>query len=254
MNSYIIYKKEIREAVRTPRLLIISSLFIFFAIVSPLTAKFMPLIIKQMGEQVAFLTIPEPTYIDAYMQLFKNMNSIVFIVLIFMLCGTIASEKNKGIIPLIVTKGLSRSSIIIGKFLAHSSIYTIIYLVSCSIFYIYSIILFPQHDIKTALLSLTIFGIYGIFLISGIILASTVANSYGIAALYGFGVYILSSIAASIPYVKHFSPAYSTTLSMQLVESNVIITEDIISFILSTLVLTIVFMVLSIMSFRKQEL
>jgi len=254
MNSYVIYKKEIREAVKTPRLLIIASLFISFAILSPLTAKFMPLIIKQMGKQVAFLTIPEPTYLDAYMQLFNNMNTIVFLVLIFMLCGTVASEKSKGIIPLIVTKGLSRSSILCGKFLAHCSIYTFIYVISSCIFYIYTIILFPQHDIHTALLSLAIFWLYGIFLIGGVMLASTIARSYGIAALYGFLIYILSSIAASIPYVKHFSPAHSTTLSLQLVESNVINTKDIIPFILSTLVLTMVFMVLSIISFQKQEL
>ena len=67
--------KEVREQVRTLRLVVVVAVLALFGATSPLLAKLLPDIIKSAGTEAAGLTItmPPPTTADAVAQLVKNL-------------------------------------------------------------------------------------------------------------------------------------------------------------------------------------
>lgn len=82
MNVFAsLLKKEIAEQLKNYKFLISGLLFLFFAILSPVTAKYLPEIIAGIGNipGMAF-DFPEPTYIDSISQYIKNLSQIVLFV------------------------------------------------------------------------------------------------------------------------------------------------------------------------------
>ncbi|MCU7200933.1 hypothetical protein [Turicibacter sanguinis] len=67
MRGYLAFvKKELLEQVRTYKLLILFLVFFIFGMLSPLMAKLMPEILRQMPMDGITITIPDPTAIDSY--------------------------------------------------------------------------------------------------------------------------------------------------------------------------------------------
>lgn len=67
MRGYLAFvKKELLEQVRTYKLLILLLVFFIFGMLSPLMAKLMPEILRQMPMDGITITIPDPTAIDSY--------------------------------------------------------------------------------------------------------------------------------------------------------------------------------------------
>ena len=66
MRGYLAFvKKELLEQVRTYKLLILFLVFFIFGMLSPLMAKLMPEILRQMPMDGITITIPDPTAIDS---------------------------------------------------------------------------------------------------------------------------------------------------------------------------------------------
>ena len=55
-----LFKKEIREQFKLYRLVIVGAIFLFFALSSPLTLKYLPDILKMAGEQSMIIQLPTP--------------------------------------------------------------------------------------------------------------------------------------------------------------------------------------------------
>ena len=86
---------------------------------SPLLAKLTPELFSQIDLGLgAPLQLPDATFLDAYMQFFKNMTQICLIVLVLVLSGTIPHELKSGTAMLMLSKGLSRHGFILSKYAA----------------------------------------------------------------------------------------------------------------------------------------
>lgn len=71
-NFYFFTRKELFEAWRTSRMMILIVIFLIFGLMNPLLAKLTPEIVKMtIGETLA-KTIPEPTSVDSWTQFFKT--------------------------------------------------------------------------------------------------------------------------------------------------------------------------------------
>jgi ABC-2 type transport system permease protein len=68
--------------------------FLFFGLLSPLTARYINEILAAVGGGID-LVLPEPSYMDAWGQFFKNMSTCM-IVFIIMMTGCVAA-KNQGL-------------------------------------------------------------------------------------------------------------------------------------------------------------
>ena len=123
MRAYIAFtKKELLESLRTYKLLIMFMVFIFFGMLAPLTAKLTPKLLESIMTEGMQIIVGEPTAFDSWAQFFKTVSQMGFIVVTILFSGMMANEFNGGTFINILTKGLSRSTVILSKFTVASII------------------------------------------------------------------------------------------------------------------------------------
>ncbi|HYM82723.1 MAG TPA: ABC transporter permease subunit, partial [Candidatus Dormibacteraeota bacterium] len=200
-------RKEMLESWRTRRLPVAVALFAVIGILSPLTARFLPEILKAaLGEQLT-IPIPTPTSADAIDQLQKNLGQFGAFTAIALAMGSVASEKERGTAAFILTKPASRASFLGAKLVVLGLVLLIATLVANLIAWAYTWVLFEPLPIggwlamaELAWLTLLVWG-------SVTFLASTVTRSMAAAAGLGFASLIGLSLLAAIPTVARFLPA-----------------------------------------------
>jgi ABC-2 type transport system permease protein len=251
-GAIVIFKKEMLDQLRSYKIFILSIILIIFAISSPVLAKLTPDMLKMFGDQIK-IEMPTPTYIDAYAQFFKNLSQIGAIVILLIFSGIVCDEKIKGSATMILTKNLSRTSFVVGKFLAAAFIWTAIYLVSVVICIGYAYYFFPVWPNGDVLLSFVCFWLYGLLLISFTLFASAVSNSHATATVFAFLGWVVLLISSAIPKVKDYSPSLLGALNVSIVSGDKNFSDVYISMIIGC-VLIIGFVILSARSLSKQEI
>ncbi|MCX7774407.1 MAG: ABC transporter permease [Clostridia bacterium] len=254
---WILIKKEWTEALRSKRFLSLVVLFVFFGLLSPLTARFMNDIVKALvtDPSVAEITkyMPEPTYLDAYRQIFKNFSQMGVLIILLVFMGMVSTEKSKGTAVLVLTKGVPRGTFLVAKFISALVVFLISYGVSIGIFLYYTNLLFGKVLDSSTLPSFFFFGLFVIFMIALTLFCSTLAKSTGQSALMVVLTYFLLSILSAVPQLKAYLPNTLSAFNYPLSDAANALSQY-QGPILSSLVLTAFFMVGAIMIFRKQEI
>ena len=88
-------KKELKEQLRTYKLLIVGGIFIVFGITTPLMLKFLPEILKIAGEQMV-LDIPPPTAAQSLAEYAGTIGQVGVLVAVLIAMGCIANELRRG--------------------------------------------------------------------------------------------------------------------------------------------------------------
>jgi ABC-2 type transport system permease protein len=219
MRSCLIFTgKEIREHIRSYRLLILGIVFILFGIMSPATAKLTPEILKMVGTGSGIsVTLPPVTVLDSYVQFFKNMNSIGVIIILLVFAGLVVDEKVKGSASLILTKNLSGPAFLLAKYAAAALLWTVIFAVGVLVCQGYTLWLFPGETAANLFLGFSSYWLYGLLLLAITTLASVLAKGHGLATLgafAGWGLLLLSMIPAKI---ARYSPAALGSMNLPLI-------------------------------------
>lgn len=144
----VLIRKEMKEQMRTSRLLIILAVFIFFGIASPLAARFMPEIIDSIAkEQNIVIQMPEGKWQDAAAQFIKNISQMGVFILIILGMGAVAKEKETGTAAFMLVKPVSRDLFIISKFI--TSVLTIVFsiLIGVITMLVYTRLFFGEFEI-----------------------------------------------------------------------------------------------------------
>lgn len=254
MSFKAFLKKEIYEILKTVKIIVLPVLFLFFGILSPLSAKYMNQVLAMAGEQQGIkIILPDPTYIQSYEQLFKNIYFMMIVVIILVFAGSIAEEKIKGTAILALTKNLSRTGFVLGKVIAAALLFTFSYIVGVAVFLYYTSLLFPVFISSGAWIALLCFWVFGIFIISLTFLSSIIGKSFTSAAVGGFIGYAGISAFAAMPYAGKFSPGILQTLSVELVMDMKTPADAAIPLVIA-FALAIAAVAGGIIIFRKQEL
>lgn len=245
-------KKEIKESVKTSKILILLALFVFFAIVSPLTARYMNELLSLMSTDIV-ITFPEPTLKDAWMQFFKNTGSLCLIVYLIMMTGTVAQEKAKGSIMLVLTKRVSRFNFLFSKFVGGVILFTTCYVASILVSGLYTQILFDGFSYEGLGMSLLLFWLMGVFFTAVAVFASVISKTPTTAALLGFAAYAFLSILNAIQGFSKFNPAGASTLVNEILMGGSTMENNLICLGVTAIVTFIVFAA-GYGIFRKQEI
>lgn len=93
----VLLRKELLEAKRTSRMLVILVVFFIVGLISPILAKYTPLLLRSIPDMPAGLAnaIPEPTVQDAILQYVKNISQFGVLLMILFGMGSIAQEKER---------------------------------------------------------------------------------------------------------------------------------------------------------------
>jgi ABC-2 type transport system permease protein len=109
------FQKELVEAWRRYRILLLALVFLMFGIASPLIAKITPELVKSTLK--LSISLPTPSSVEAWQQFFKNITQIGIWILVVTVSGSISTELSRGTFVNLVTKGLPRYAIVVAKYL-----------------------------------------------------------------------------------------------------------------------------------------
>lgn len=244
-------KKELMESLRTYKLLIVAAVFLLFGMLNPITAKIMPKLLSSFMPEGMTVTLSEPGAIDSWIQFYKNM-STQLILFIIVFCGIVANELSRGTLINMLTKGLSRKTVILSKFTAVISIWTVSYLICFGTTFAYTMYLLPG-ELPNVAFSAFCMWLFGVLQISIMLLGGVMSGSiYGSLLLAG-GFTGLLMVINMAPKLEKYNPYLLSSGSVSLLTSNIDISDFYVS-ICVTLVLIFFFIIGSIMLFDKKQI
>lgn len=222
MTSFMVFAgKEFREIVCTWRIWVLPGLVLFFALTGPPLARFTPQILAAaIGDQIAGIKLPAPTYVDSYAQWVKNLSQIVMIALVIAYGGLVSSETRGGTAVLVLTKPLSRTGFVIAKFVVHATFLAVVVMVGTVVTWGLTDLIFgiaPWERLWEASFTWLVLGLLFIGLMT---VLSVEINSAAGAAGVGVGAFALLTIATIWAPLGTYSPAALTSLPASLVRGD----------------------------------
>lgn len=254
MKEYLAFlKKEIIEYAKTYKLLIMLSVFALFGITNPLVAKLLPEILKNFSTDGITIAVPEPTAYDSWQQFFKNATQMGLIITVIIFSGILSSELSKGTLINLLTKGLSRTAVMLSKYTSMVLVWTASIAVCFGLTFVYTVYLFPEDETGNLLFSVFCLWLFGLFLLASILFsASLTKSSYGCLLLTG-AIVAACMIINIIPSAHKYNPISLSTDNMGLI-MNTIEVSSLYGSILISFLLSIILVMFSVMIFRKKQL
>jgi ABC-2 type transport system permease protein len=210
MEGFSVFvRKELREAIRSNRLLVVSAVFLVLGIISPLTAKYTPELLKAVGagQSGVQITFPTPTVADAIAQYLKNVAGTGIFVAILLPMGMVAREKERGTAAFVLTKPLSREAFLAAKLVALLATLGVGVLLAAVATYFYTALLFEPIALggflACTLLVLLSLMAYGLLTFLG----STIASSQLPAVGIGLAAWAIIALIGVIPNAEQYTPA-----------------------------------------------
>ncbi len=200
--------KEILQAWRTRRFLVVLAVFVLFGLTSPLVAKFTPEIVKSIAgsAQLASL-IPTPTVADAMGQYIKNITQFGFILAVLLGMNAVAGEKESGTAAMILSKPMPRWAFVLSKFTAQTLVYATAFLVAGLGAYYYTLLLFGGFDLLTFTGINLLLLVWLTCFVAAALLGSVIGPSIAAAAGVGLGISVAFLLAGSIPMYGSLFPS-----------------------------------------------
>jgi len=257
VNKFMTFaSKEVTENLRTKKLFALFCVFIFIALLSVLTARFMGEIFGGMmgadGAMPFTIIMPDPVWTDSYAQLYSNlaeMGSLIFIVL-FM--GAILREKNSGTIDLMMAKGLSATAFILAKFGVAAVITLAALVATVFVTYVYTLLLFDYSgQLANIIFGAVPFGIFILMMLSMTLMWSAIAKSTAISAVLGLVSFTVVRLMDLIPRVGRYMPGRLLAHGVNLSAGGEV--DYLLVHVLGAVVLTIVSLVITIHVLKHRE-
>lgn len=254
MNGLIAFtRKEIVEYTRNYKALILILVLMLFGFISPISAKVLPEIIASMDMDGMTITLQPMTYLDAFAQFFKNMTQMGIVVMLLVFSGTLSQEINNGSLILMLAKGLRRSNVILAKFLVAATLWTMGLVLSFLCHYLYTVYLFDAFTADGLFMSILTLWVFGVFVISLLLLTSTLSRgNYG-ALLLTATLIILLMFLAMLPATEAYNPITLVSINMQILTDSTL-DSAVIPAISTTLVLSGLSLALAIGIFQRKQL
>ena len=245
MRAYLVFtKKELFELTKTYKLLLIVTVFLIFGFMNPVVAKFTPDLMESLMEEGIKISLPEPTIFDSWAQFFKNTTQIGLIVLVIIFSGLISNELSKGTLINMLTKGLSRKTVVLSKFTSSTLVWTLAYFLSALVTFLYSMLFWEDTQVENLLFSLTLSAI----ILGGILFKTSYGSILFCGVIVG-GLLILNII----PKVQDYNPIQLININMDILKGDVEIFE-ILKSLWTTLGASVLFVISSIVVFCKKEI
>ena len=256
MRSFIAFtKKELLEQVRSGKLLITGTLFLALGIMNPAVAKLTPWLLEFFADSLAesgiIVTGITVSAMDSWVQFFKNI-PIGLIVFVLLQSSVLTKEISNGTLVLSLTKGLQRYKVVLSKSAVISVLWTVGYFICFGVTYAYNSYFWDNSVAESLSVAILCWWLFGIFVISLIILSSVLTSSSSGVLLVTGGVVLLSYLIGLLPNVGKYLPT-------KLIDGNSLIyglakPAEYLFAIIITLLITVLCFAVSIPLFNKKQL
>ncbi|MFD2728250.1 ABC transporter permease [Enterococcus camelliae] len=219
MRQLLVFtRKEWVESWRTTKGLILVSLFFFFGVLSPLTAKFTPELLQLVTDSKMTISVPKPTSVDSWVQFYKNVNQLGLLVFCLLYHQCVSGELMKGTLIPFVTKGLQREVIVLAKWLNMFIQWTLSLVCCFAVTYGYTRFYFPDNASPHVLKGVLALWLFGIFLLTLLLFSSIlIRSSYG-GLLVVMGVVGLLFFLAFFDQLTRYNPISLVSKNMAFVQ------------------------------------
>ena len=248
-------KKELLEQIRSGKLLFLGILFVLFGVMNPAVAKLTPWLLEIMADSMAesgmTITLSQVTAMDSWVQFFKNI-PMALIAFVLMEGSIFTREYSSGTLLLSLTKGLARYKVVAAKTLVLTVLWTLGYWLCFAITYGYNAYFWDNSVAQNLLFSVVCWWLFGLWVISMLILFSSLAKENTGVLLGTGGVVLICSLFSFIPKVQKFLPT-------QLSDGNSLIyglagTDKYIPALLVAIAMSLACLIISIPLFNKKQL
>ena len=208
--------KEVKEQLRNYKFLILGIVFAIVGLLSPLSAKFLPVLLENLVDDNITILLEDPTYIDSWVQFFSNTNQISIIVFLLLFSPILSKEYEKGSLVHMVTKGLSRQSIVLAKGTLLFFCWTVAYWMSGLITWGYTHYYFSDSTAEGLFLPLFSLYSFGLLLLAVLLLGAVLFNSAFAPLLTVGGFVIVSFLADIVPVIHEWNPLQLATRNTEI--------------------------------------
>jgi ABC-2 type transport system permease protein len=219
MGFRVLLVKEMREQLRTNRLMAVAAVFILFGIIGPLTDRYMKELIDAVGSQSGGFTmqVPPPSLDGAATQILKNLSQFGIVCALLLAMGSVAWEKERGTAGMILTKPASRAAFLAAKLAAISLTLGLATALGCGFGYLYTLLLYPSVFPLGGYVAMALMMWWICVAFAAItMLGSTVTRSAVAAAGMGLLAILLLGIVAALPVIGAYSPLSLSTPALDL--------------------------------------
>ncbi|MCC0644086.1 MULTISPECIES: ABC transporter permease [unclassified Clostridioides] len=250
MREYIAFtKKEFVENIRNYKLFSLITLFLILGISSPLSAKFMPDLIAHFAPTLKVTA--EPTALDSWTQFSSNISGLGMSLTLIIFCNILSNEYSKGTLVIMLTKGLSRSSVVLSKFSIAVIIMTIGFWLSFLCTYGYTMYFWPTANLNHVVFSAFNLWIIGIMYITILILGCVLFRPAFASVLLVLVATIVLSLISIPKQVAPYTPNFILSKNIDLISGKVTAPEFIIPIIV-TIIISIVCLLSAVILFNKK--
>lgn len=203
----VLLGKELLESWRTRRLPLLVLLFVLVGLISPLTAKFLPDILKAaLGDQATGIPMPPADAFAGIGQLQKNLGQLGALAGIALAMGAVSGELDRGTAALVLAQPVGRPAFLAAKLAAIAIVLAIATALAVIVAWVYTVLLFQTMPIA-GWVELGVLDWLALVAWAALTLwASAATGSTTAAAGLGFVALIVLSIAAAIPTLDHVLP------------------------------------------------
>ncbi len=209
MKTLVFMKKELLDACRSGRMLLLGILFVLFGIMNPAIAKLTPWMASLLADQLAEagMYVGE-VVIDArasWTQFFKNIP--LALILYLLVCASIfTKEYQSGTLVLLLTKGLKRRQVVAAKAAVLLLGWSVGYLLCFGITYGYNAYFWDNAIMEHLAAAVFAWWLFGIFATALTVFFSTLAKNTSGVLLGTIGGVVVSYLLSLIPKLAPFTP------------------------------------------------
>ncbi|HUV43762.1 MAG TPA: ABC transporter permease subunit [Dehalococcoidales bacterium] len=211
-------KKELREQLRTYKLLIVTAVFLFFGFATPLLIKYTPQLLEATGEDI-IVQMPEPSAAMAIGEYAGTIVQIGVLIAVLMLMGAVARERNRGLAAMILSKPVSRGAYITAKFLATSVSFIAALVLGSTACWIYTVLLIEPASVSAFLGLNLLMALFLVFCLSVTLLCSSLFRNQLIAGGVALVVLVVQALLTQVPGFGDYMPGQLTGWGIGLLSS-----------------------------------
>ncbi len=209
-------KKEIKEQVRTHRLLIVAGIFLFFGLTTPLTLKFLPQIMQMTGPSVP-IQMPTMHALDSLLEYTSTIGQLGVLITALIAMGSVANEMRRGTAAIVLSKQVTRAAFVTSKLIAMSLTFLVSLVIASLFCYGYSVWLLGSANALAFIGQNLLLGLFLIFCLAVTTLFSCCYKNPLAALGMGFVVIVVLALFSTLPYIGGYFPGSLLTWGNNLI-------------------------------------
>lgn len=182
-------QKEWLDGWKSGKLIWLPIAMMIVGLTQPLTIYFMPEIIEHGGNLPDGMKISfaMPSGSEVMVSTLSQFNTLGMALVIFSVMGSVANERNQGVTSLIMSRPVTAAHFIVSKWLTQSVIGIASFAAGYGLAYYYIRLLFEDTSFSRFAVSLGLYALWIMFMVTAGLAGSTMFRSLGAAAAAGIG-------------------------------------------------------------------